>query len=92
MKTARRAALVCLLGLGRMLPARAQVLPDQPVSLANGHVTISGDVSATAIVRDVSDRLISVVYFETAPARSAPPTPGHAVINATSVSCPTCWR
>jgi len=47
MKTALRATLVCALALGRILPARAQGLPSEPVSLADGHVTISGDLSAS---------------------------------------------
>lgn len=47
MKTALRGALVCLLALGRTLAARGQVLPEQPVSFANGHVTLSGDLSAS---------------------------------------------
>ena len=46
MKTALLGALVCLLVLGRTLAARGQGLPEQPVSLANGHVTLSGDFSA----------------------------------------------
>jgi hypothetical protein len=48
MKTALRATLVCVLALGRILPALAQALPSEPVSLADGHVTISGDVSVSA--------------------------------------------
>ena len=47
MKTVRRATLVCVLALGHSLPARAQTLPSEPLSLAGGHVTIGGDVSAT---------------------------------------------
>ena len=38
--------LLFVLTLGRMSSARAQVLPSEPVSFADGHVTISGDVSA----------------------------------------------
>jgi len=45
MKTALRALLVCALALSRQLPARAQALPSEPVSIANGRVTLSGDVS-----------------------------------------------
>ena len=37
-----------MMALGRSLPARAQGLPSEPVSFANGHVTLSGDVSASA--------------------------------------------
>ena len=47
MKTALRALLVCALALSRQLPAHAQALPSEPVSIADGHVTISGDVSGT---------------------------------------------
>ena len=47
MKTLRRAALVCVLALGHSLPARTQTLPSEPLSLADGKVTIGGDVSAT---------------------------------------------
>jgi hypothetical protein len=47
MKTALRALLVCALALSRQLPARAQALPSEPVSIANGRVTISGDVSGS---------------------------------------------
>jgi hypothetical protein len=47
MKTAFRAALVCLLALGRVPSARAQALPEEPLSLASGRVTISGDVSGS---------------------------------------------
>ena len=46
MKTALRATLLFVLTLGRISSARAQVLPSEPVSFADGHVTISGDVSA----------------------------------------------
>jgi hypothetical protein len=52
MKTALRATLVCALALGRIAPARAQALRSEPVSLADGHVTISGDVSAAIAPED----------------------------------------
>jgi hypothetical protein len=47
MKTALRATLACALSLGYSLPVRAQTLPSEPLSLADGHVTIGADVSAT---------------------------------------------
>jgi hypothetical protein len=47
MTTALRALLVCALALSRQLPARAQALPSEPVSIANGRVTLSGDVSGS---------------------------------------------
>jgi hypothetical protein len=47
MKRALRAAFVCALTLGHIVPARAQGLPSEPLSLADGHVTIGGDVSAS---------------------------------------------
>ncbi len=46
MKTALGATLACALTLGGAA-ARAQGLPSEPVSFADGHVTISGDVSAS---------------------------------------------
>jgi hypothetical protein len=46
MKTALRATLACAITLGGAA-ARAQGLPSEPVSFADGHVTISGDVSAS---------------------------------------------
>jgi hypothetical protein len=46
MKRAFRATLLCVLTLGCIPSARAQTLPSEPVSFADGHVTISGDVSA----------------------------------------------
>jgi hypothetical protein len=46
METAFRASLVFVLTLGCTPPAGAQALPSEPVSFADGHVTISGDVSA----------------------------------------------
>jgi hypothetical protein len=43
----RRAALLAAVALGGgTLPAGAQVLPSEPIALAGGHVTISGDVTA----------------------------------------------
>ncbi len=47
MKTVLRATLACALSLGCSLAARAQALPSEPLSLADGRVTIGGDVSAT---------------------------------------------
>src|SRR5881392_3595369 len=49
MNSSLRAALTLALALGGGVPARAQILPaavpSQPVALAGGRVTISGDVS-----------------------------------------------
>lgn len=42
-----RAALICASGLFVAAPGAAQMLPSQPVSFADGHVTLGGDVSAT---------------------------------------------
>jgi hypothetical protein len=47
MNTARRATLLCALALGHSVPAHTQTLPSEPIALANGHVTIGGDVSAS---------------------------------------------
>jgi hypothetical protein len=47
MSTALRAALLCALAFGHCLPALGQTLPSEPLALADGHVTIGGDVSAT---------------------------------------------
>ena len=47
MSTALRATLLCALAIGQSRPARAQTLPSEPLRLANGHVTVGGDVSAT---------------------------------------------
>jgi hypothetical protein len=47
MSTALRATLLCALALGRSLPALGQTLPSEPLALADGHVTIGGDLSAT---------------------------------------------
>jgi hypothetical protein len=47
MKTALRATLACVLTLGCIPSAGAQALPSEPVSLVDGHVTVSGDVSAS---------------------------------------------
>jgi hypothetical protein len=45
--SAARAALAATLVCGSILPARAQVLPSEPIVLGNGRLTIGGDVSAT---------------------------------------------
>jgi hypothetical protein len=47
MNIARQATLLCALALGWSLPARTQTLPSEPLALADGRVTISGDVSAS---------------------------------------------
>ena len=47
MNIARRATLLCALALGWSVPARTQTLPSEPLALADGRVTISGDVSAS---------------------------------------------
>jgi hypothetical protein len=47
MSTALRAALLCALAFGHSLPAPGQTLPSEPLALADGHVTIGGDVSGT---------------------------------------------
>jgi hypothetical protein len=47
MRTAQRAALLCALALGGSHTAFSQALPSEPLALADGHVTIGGDVSAT---------------------------------------------
>src|ERR1041385_2576390 len=47
MKLVLRAALFAVLALGHSLPARPQALPSEPISFADGRVTISGDVSAS---------------------------------------------
>jgi hypothetical protein len=46
MKRVFRATLLCVLTLGCISSARAQALPSEPLSFADGHVTLSGDVSA----------------------------------------------
>jgi hypothetical protein len=40
------AGLACLLVVCPASPARAQTLPSEPIALANGRVTVSGDISA----------------------------------------------
>src|SRR5207247_9289022 len=43
----RRAALLATIALGGAVCARAQGLPSEPVALAGGRLTTSGDVSAS---------------------------------------------
>jgi hypothetical protein len=47
MKLVLRAALFAVLALGHSLPARPQALPSEPVTFADGRVTIGGDVSVS---------------------------------------------
>jgi hypothetical protein len=47
MKVALRAALFAVLALGHGRAAHPQALPSEPLSFADGHVTVGGDVSAT---------------------------------------------
>jgi hypothetical protein len=47
MKLELRAALFAVLALGYSLPARPQSLPSEPITLADGRVTLGGDVSAS---------------------------------------------
>src|SRR6266498_2170949 len=47
MSTVFRTALLCALAFAYSLPALGQTLPSEPLALADGHVTIGGDVSAT---------------------------------------------
>ena len=42
-----RAALIATMALGASLPARAQVLPSDPIVVGEGRMTIGGDISAT---------------------------------------------
>ena len=50
MKFRQTAALLACLGLAS--PLRAQTLPSEPIALADGRVTVSGDVSASFGSRD----------------------------------------
>src|SRR5690349_14777259 len=47
MNAARAGWLACLCVLSSAVAAAAQRLPDEPIVLANGRVTLGGDVSAT---------------------------------------------
>src|SRR5665213_74128 len=47
-----RAALLAAITLGGACSARAQTLPSEPVSLAGGRITLSGDVSASIAPTD----------------------------------------
>src|SRR3977135_2040296 len=47
-----RQASVLLAWLGFALPAHAQTLPSEPIALADGRVTVGGDVSASFGARD----------------------------------------
>ena len=47
-----RAALLAAIALGSGYSARAQTLPSEPVSLAGGRVTLSGDISASIAPTD----------------------------------------
>ena len=47
MKLVRRAALFAVLALGYSLPARPQAIPSEPITFAEGRVTVGGDVSVS---------------------------------------------
>ena len=47
MKLVLRAALFAVLALGYSVPARPQALPSEPVTFADGRVTVGGDVAAS---------------------------------------------
>jgi hypothetical protein len=47
MKLVLRAALFAVLALGYGLPAHPQALPSEPISFADGRVTVGGDVSVS---------------------------------------------
>src|SRR5471032_811921 len=48
-----RAVLVAAVALSAASPAGAQALPSEPISLAGGRVTLSGDISASMAPDDV---------------------------------------
>jgi len=52
MKLVLRAALFAVLALGHSLPACPQALPSEPITFADGRVTISGDVSVAVAPED----------------------------------------
>ena len=47
MKLVRRAALFAVLALGHSVPARPQGFPSEPITFAEGRVTVGGDVSVS---------------------------------------------
>ena len=47
MKLVRRAALFAVLALGHSVPARPQAIPSEPITFAEGRVTLGGDVSVS---------------------------------------------
>jgi hypothetical protein len=47
MKLVRRAALFAVLALGHSVPARPQAIPSEPITFAEGRVTVGGDVSVS---------------------------------------------
>jgi hypothetical protein len=53
MKLVLRAALFAVLALGCSLPARPQALPSEPITFADGRVTLGGDVSVSAGSEDL---------------------------------------
>jgi hypothetical protein len=52
MKLVLRAALFAVLALGHSLPAHPQALPSEPLSFADGRVTVGGDVSVSVAPED----------------------------------------
>src|SRR5262245_22171224 len=52
MKLVLRAALFAVLALGHSLPVHSQALPSEPISLADGRVTVGGDISASVGFED----------------------------------------
>ena len=52
MKLALRAALFAVLALGHGRPAHPQALPSEPLSFADGRVTVGGDVSVSVAPED----------------------------------------
>jgi hypothetical protein len=51
-RTSARACVCAAVALGAATPARAQTLPTEPISIANGRVTVGGDVSGTIGTKD----------------------------------------
>src|SRR5262245_27935686 len=52
MKLVLRAALFAVLALGHGLPVHSQALPSEPISVADGRVTVGGDVSVSVGAED----------------------------------------
>ena len=66
MKTALRAALLFALALGRSLRADAQGLPSEPIALADGHVSISGDAEGHCASLSDDEQAVSAPKAATA--------------------------